>query len=503
MIELRPYQQRGIADLRASIAGGARRPILLAPTGAGKTTIAGEMIRAAGAKGKRSVVIAPRRELVKQMAERIHALSGVHPGIIMAGHPLAMHRPVQVCSFDTLTAREKRMMIPRADLVVVDECHLSATKARREFLARYYGDAIIVGLTATPANDNGSGLGSVYDALVPVSTIAELTALGYLAPARYFAPSAPDLEGLKLAKGGDFQEDELGELMDAPQLCGDIVKNWLRIAEGRSTVVFCVTRAHSRHVCEQFTRRGIRAEHLDGETPAHERAGILARVESGETTVLCNVFVATYGLDIPRLACAVLARPTLNVCLYLQMVGRVLRTFTGKGDALVIDHAGVVERHGFVDADIPWSLDVKETVTERRERQRGEKKQPKEITCRQCSTVFSGRRDCPKCGFSMIPKGEAIPTYEAELEEVNTRKENSATDWPAKIAFIANLRAYAKERGHAPGWAAHKYREKFGVWPNDPRVNHAPAAPTCDTATRKWITSQNIRRAKAAQKAAA
>jgi DNA repair protein RadD len=506
MIELRPYQRRGLADLIAAIRNGSRRPIWLAPTGAGKTTMAAELVRRYHLHERASLVIAPRRELVDQMAARINAHAGIYPGTIMAGRHYSPLQRVQVASFDTLHARgmrSKRITMPRADLVLVDECHLSASKERRAILD-HYRDAIIVGMTATPASDNGRGLGGVYDSIVPVATIRELTDAGYLCPVRYFAPSEPDLEGLKISKAtGDYNEDALAERMDVPQLCGDIVKNWLRIAPGESTAVFCVTRAHSRHVCEQFKRAGIRAEHLDGETDPDERKGILDRVASGETTVLCNVFVATYGLDIPRLSCAVLARPTNNISLYLQIVGRILRTFAGKDIATVIDHAGAVVRHGPVDSDIPWSLDQKETVADRRARQQKEKGEAKDITCRKCSAVFRGRRDCPKCGFAMLQPSEAVPFHAADLQEYDPRKENGAASWTDKAAFVANLRAYAAERGLAPGWVAHKYRAKFGVWPNDPRVRHVAAAASCDTATRKWITSQNIRRAKSAERAAA
>src|SRR3546814_7641235 len=154
--------------------------------------------------------------------------------------------------------------------------------------------------------------------------------------------------------------------MDTPQLVGDVVENWMRIARHRSTVVFCVNRAHSRNVRDEFLAQGIRAEHVDGETPTDERAAILARVRSGETQVLCNVFVASYGLDIPTLDCAVLARPTKNIALYMQTVGRVMRPAERKADALVIDHSGAVKENGFVDDFIPWSLDESEKVKDRK-----------------------------------------------------------------------------------------------------------------------------------------
>lgn len=493
---LRPYQRDGIEALRASLRGGHRRPILVAPTGSGKTVIAVEVIRMALDKGKSVLVVAPRRELISQISAML-AKAGIHHGIIMAGEPRTLYARVQVASFDTLHARgvrTKRMLMPSADLVLVDEAHLSIAETRKQILS-HYGEAIIVGLTATPARGDGRGLGEIYDDLVPVTSIRELTDNGFLAEARYFAPSEPDLHGIKLNKDGDYQEKALGKRMDQPQLVGGIVENWTRLAFGMSTVVFCVTRAHSRHVCEQFLRIGVTAEHLDGETPLDERKAILARVASGETTVLCNVFVATFGLDIPRLACAVLARPTRNIALYLQIIGRVLRTADGKAEAFIIDHSGAVAQHGFADEYVPWSLDEKETVAERRKKIREQSKAPKEITCAKCKTVFKGRRECPGCGHAMVPRTDAVPFHKADLEEVKPVKENRDTTWEEKQSFMAGLKAYAAEHDYAHGWVAHKYRTRFGVWPNDPRVRDVSPMPY-DDATRKWITSQNIRHAK-------
>jgi uncharacterized Zn finger protein (UPF0148 family) len=292
--------------------------------------------------------LAPRRELIHQAVKAFQG-QGLDAGMIMAGERQTLLLDLQVASFDTLHARairSDRMKLPPADLVIVDEAHLSTARTRLDILEAY-GDAIVIGLTATPARGDGKGLGTFYDDIVTGPTISELVDMGYLVPLRYYAPTEPDLSKLKLDKDGDYQEKALGARMDTPQLIGDIVDNWLRLARERRTVVFCVTCDHSRHTAEAFREAGITAEHLDGETPKPERAAILARVSSGETQVLCNVFVASYGLDIPALDCAVLARPTKNIALYLQTVGRIMRTFPGK-DCLargtqVLTDKGLVE----------------------------------------------------------------------------------------------------------------------------------------------------------------
>ena len=491
---LRDYQEATIVKLRDSVRGGKKRPVLQLPTGGGKTHIAASIIKAAVAKGKRVLFLAPRRELIYQASGKLTE-AGIQHGVIMAGEPMFRHMDVQVASFDTLHARAlrgNRMDMPEADLVIVDEVHLSIAKTKREIIA-HYPDAIVIGLTATPARGDGRGLGEIYDDLILSCSISDLTEQGHLAPVRYFAPRKPDLAGLKKGADGDYILNALGERMDKADLIGDVVSNWRRIAPDRQTVVFCVNRAHSRHVCAEFISAGYVAEHLDGETPKEERREILARVASGETQVLCNVFVATFGLDIPILSCAVLARPTRNITLYLQTCGRVLRICEGKDDAIIIDHAGAIEEHGYLDDDHPWSLDATEKVTDRKKKADQERQEPKEIVCKNCRASFKGSRKCPECGHEMIPPSKPIPTHQADLEELVREKKRANKNWDTdrKAAFFGGLKKYAQDKGYSPGWAAHKYREKFSVWPNAHK--NAPAIePNADV--QGWIKHMAIKR---------
>jgi len=464
MIILRDYQSLSIETLRRSILGGAKRPILQLPTGGGKTHIAAALIQGAVAKRKKVLFLAPRRELIYQASEKLSAY-GVPHGIIMAGEPPARWEDVQVASFDTLHSRairNNRIELPPADLVIVDEAHLSIANTKQQIIGSY-PEAIVVGLTATPARGDGRGMGEIYDDLIVTFSISDLTDRGFLSPVRYFAPSKPDLEGIKKGKDGDYLISALGERVDKAELIGDVVRNWQRIASDRQTVVFCVNRAHSRHIRDRFLEAGYRAEHLDGETPLEERKDILRRIATGETQILCNVFVATFGLDIPSLSCAVLARPTKNISLYLQTCGRVLRTHEGKDDAIIIDHSGAIEEHGFLDDFIPWSLD-ESRVQDRKRKQERERKEPKEIICGDCGAAFKGTRQCPECGSEMIPPSKPIPTHQADLKELQ-REHNREWTPARRREFYAGLLGYAKSKGYLEGWAAHKYKERIGKWP--------------------------------------
>jgi superfamily II DNA or RNA helicase len=498
--KLRDYQARAVHDLRMAVGTGHKTPLLVAPTGSGKTVIAGEIIRRARERFQQVLFLAPRRELVYQVCGRLDRL-GLYYGVIMAGEDPSLLPSIQVASLATLHARaiqRDRIYMPQANLVLVDEAHIGIGGKAHSIIDHYRSEgAVVIGLTATPARTDGRGLGMIYDTLVEGPTVAQLTAQGHLVPARYFSGIHPDVDGVKV-HGGDYVQKDLAGRADDPVLVGKVVENWLRLGKDRQTFVFAVNVAHSRHLCDEFRRHGVAADHIDGETPLEERKAIHDRLESGETRVVCNCQVYTYGVDYPPVSCIVLACPTKSITKYMQMVGRGLRTHAGKADCLVLDHAGAVQEVGFVDDSMPWSLDGKDKIQERKER---EKKEPKEIECGDCGEVFRARKDCPSCGAELKHEyRKAIEERDAELQEIERReqakhkREWSLTD---KRRFLGELRSIARQRGYKDGWAVHAYKERIGAlpWP----VYDAPLMePSQDTVD--WAKHLQIKRAKAREK---
>jgi superfamily II DNA or RNA helicase len=222
-------------------------------------------------------------------------------------------------------------------------------------------------VTATPVRGDGRGLGGIFEVLIECPQVAELIELGHLVGTRVYAPSSPDLAGVQV-KRGDSVESQLAEAMDRPKLVGDIVTHWWKYSERRKTVAFAVDVRHSIHLRDEFIRAGVRAEHIDGNTPKDERDATLARLASGEIELVTNCMVLTEGWDMPEVGCCILARPTRKMGLYRQMLGRVLRPAPGKKDAIILDHSGAVFRHGFAEDPIEWTLDpdrlIKPAMTE-------------------------------------------------------------------------------------------------------------------------------------------
>lgn len=465
-MQLRPYQSRAIEALDQLLFMGVRAPLMVAPTGAGKTVIAAEIIRRE--QEKRILFLAPRRELIHQTSAKLTAF-GVPHGIILAGHRgMNLYSRVQVASIDTMISRvlrrEKLKLLP-FDMLVVDEAHIGLTDTRAELLG-LWPEATIVGLTATPCRADGKAMGRVYDDLIEVASVAELTEQGYLVPGRYFSVSEPDLRKVRTT-AGDYNRGDLGKAMNRPKLVGDIVEHWLKHAANRRTVVFATTIEHSAALATQFVMNGVTAEHVDANTPQTEREAIFARFSSGSTQVLTNCTLASVGFDLPELDCVVFARPTKSLALYLQMVGRGLRPAEGKKDCLVLDHAGCVQRFGFATEERFWTLHGTYAQDERKVEALKKAKEEAgivEIKCPECSFIFQSSRQCPNCGYCFPVKAKSMETREGDLIELGSKPKK--TSEASQKDFYLQLVGYADIKGYSHGWAAHKFKEKFTTWPS-------------------------------------
>jgi DNA repair protein RadD len=377
---LRPYQQDGLARVLAAYKAGARSVLCVLPTGGGKTSL---FCSLAASMTARVVILVHRRELATQAANRLREF-GVSYGLIMAGEKPTPYARVQIASVQTLVRRQA----PPAALVIADEAHLSTAQTWQEILEQY-PRAKILGVTATPWRLGGKPLIGAYDSSVVVSTPRELRDQGFLSSYNGFSYLAPDLSGVAKV-GDDYNQQQAGAAMQQSAVVNDVVEQWQAHASTLSTVVFAVTVEHSKQLTAQFIAAGVRAEHLDGSTAIEQRRAILARVESGATQVLCNVGVAVEGLDIPRLKCCVLARPTMSLARAIQMMGRVRRPWQGV-TARIHDHAFVIGRHGLPDADRDYSLHAKNEDP------------PPLRRCPECLATYDASEtedgSCPVCAF--------------------------------------------------------------------------------------------------------
>ena len=313
---LRPYQLHAIAELRRLVREGKRKIVLVIPTGGGKTIVAAEVIRSAVARGKRVLFIAHRKELIDQAVDKL-ARFGVDAGVIMADDPRAdATKMVQVAAIQTLARRMDSL--PEADIVIYDECHHSTSNTSIDVLA-HYASAVVIGLTATPWRTDKVGL-DFFDAHVVAATPSDLMKLGALVDYEPWAFYSPDLDGVDTF-AGDFNQGQLGLACNTKVLVCNVVDEYLRHASGKQALCFPVNIVHSKHLVEQFVLRGVKAQHLDCDTPKAERELILAAFAAGVVQVLSSVGVLTEGFDCPVAEVCILVRPTQSLPLCLQMMG--------------------------------------------------------------------------------------------------------------------------------------------------------------------------------------
>lgn len=370
-IHLREYQEEAVGAAWSAWASGMQRPAVVLPTGSGKTVVFSGLIRqfvevwkpstnASWGRPYRVVVLVHRDELADQAIDKLRTAA---PDLVIGKVKAADNEvtaDVMVCSVQTL-ARERRMrqLLDAADavgeigLVIVDECHHATAKSYRDIMAAlgcysglkddeedYRAGTKCVGFTATLKRGDGVGLGDVWNDVVYSRSVLWMISQGHLVDVRgREIESGMDLASVKKT-GGDYAAGALGDaLMESggPAL---IARTVLQHAPERRTIVFTPTVATTAETVRELDKRGVRCAAVSGATPREERLAIYSAFRSGGITVMVNCMVLTEGADFPMADCAVIARPTQSAPLFIQMVGRVLRPWPGKTDALVIDLAG-------------------------------------------------------------------------------------------------------------------------------------------------------------------
>jgi DNA repair protein RadD len=475
--ELHEHQKLAEAQLRDSLRSGHRRPIIQSPTGSGKTVLAAAIVEKALAKGRRVIFTVPKLSLIDQTVERfneegiraIGVIQGYHPGTDGA-------QPVQVASIQTL----RRRKLPEADLVLVDEAH-EVHDFYREWMEKpEWKNIPFIGLTATPWT---RGLGRLYDDLLIPTTTTELINVGYLSKFKVFAPSHPDLAGVKTV-AGDYHEGQLSAVMSEAKLTADVVQTWLEKGEDRPTLAFCVDLAHARKLADELNSRGVVCGYVDAYTDRRARNELGEAFRARQVQVICSVGTLTTGIDWD-VRCIILARPTKSEILYVQIIGRGLRTGVGKDHCLILDHSDTTLRLGFV-TDIHHEELDNGKPNRSSKASVAEEKKPRE--CPACKAL-KNTHVCPSCGFAPQRQSQ-LKVRDGELVELDYRK--GKTPIGDKQSVYSGLLFYAGSRGYKKGWAAQQYRQAFGVWPRG--LAEQPVPPTIEQS--QWIKSRQIAFAK-------
>ena len=457
-LSLRDYQERAIDLLRRGFAQGHRSQLLYLGTGGGKTEIAIAMLEAARKKGTKSAMVLDRVVLCDQTSRRLDKY-GIDHGVMQSGHwRYRPHEQIQVCSAQTL---ERRGDFPSLDLLIVDECH--AQRKQTTELIKNNPNIKVVGLSASPFT---KGLGKVYTNVVSPITTKQLVDSGSLVPMRVFISKEIDMTGAtKIA--GEWSEKDITER--GVKITGDIVQEWIKktheiFGKPEKTIVFCAGVDHGADLAKKFAEQGYNFVSISYKDDAEfKRAAIddFAKPDS-EIHGLIACDVLTKGFDNPLVKIGVSARPfSKSLSSHVQQMGRIMRPCEGKDFCVWLDHAGNYLRFREDWEDV-FENGVNE-LDEGKEKPKTEptEKEKKEAKCPVCEAYMPRHMDvCASCGH-VREKRNTVAVNPGEMEELATMSRDNKQKWWSMLQW------YVQAMGKSPGWAAHTYKDKFGVWPRN------------------------------------
>ncbi|MET0426680.1 MAG: DEAD/DEAH box helicase [Actinoplanes sp.] len=362
MIKLRGYQEEAVAAAHKAHAQGIRRPAEVLATGAGKSVIIGEVARTSVhgvAGGKRVVILAHREELVQQNAQKVRDVApDLRVGIVQAvSNQVAAH--VISASVQTLANPMRRAQLRDVGLLIYDECHHAPSRTSVDVLSHFgcmdawtvakVGGAVALGFTATMSRGDKKALGDIWQDIVFTRDTADLINDPdgpFLVRPRGVRVRVDDLQLGKVRKSmGDYSSKGLGDAIEDSMAPKKIAEALREHAPDRQTLLFAPLVHTAEVIRDELRGAGFTAEIVHGGTPLDERRRLVQAYRDGHVQVLCNAMVFTEGTDLPMTGCVVIARPTMNPGLFIQMVGRGLRLWPGKTDCIVLDVVGATNRH--------------------------------------------------------------------------------------------------------------------------------------------------------------
>jgi DNA repair protein RadD len=458
VINLRPYQQEAVANIRQAFSERHRSVLFVLPTGGGKTVLFSHITEQAAARGNRVCILVHRAELLRQASASLTAM-GVPHGLVAANHSMDLSRRVQIASVATLARRLHLFPQQFFQLLVVDEAHHSNAGTWAKVLG-HFSSACVLGVTATPCRGDGRGLGEWYSAMVEGPSSQWLTDNGYLAQAKVYAPTIGFDARQVRTRMGDFDLNQASEQLQARQAMGDCLAHYRQHLDGQTAIAFCCSIAHAEGVAELFNSNGVAAASIDGTMDAANREQLLADLAIGRIRVLTSCALIGEGVDVPSVSGCILLRPTQSVSLHLQMIGRCLRPQDGK-QAVVLDHVGNTQRLGHHLEDREWTLDG----VKKRQRDSG----PSVKICPQCFAAMSSQaRQCPECGHEFAPEKRELQHVPGQLQEVTRGIPRARFHEQRQAQTLEDLIAVGERRGmkNPRGWARHVMaaRQLKGRW---------------------------------------
>ena len=405
VIKLRDYQEEALIKLfEYWEMDKGLCPIIAAPTGSGKSLIIAEFCRRVCAETPtiKIMILAHVRELLTQNEKELRAVwPDASTGIYSAG--LGKKQTMAQITFAGIQSVYGKVFdFGKVDVVIVDECHLIPRDATTRY-GKFFKDVkmanpdvVVFGLSASPYRmDSGmlhEGKGALFDGIAYSVNIKKLIKDGYLVE----VISKGGIQKIDLSnvhmQAGDYKPNELAHAADDPELIKLAVEEIVEYGKERNAwLLFCSGIEHALHVAAEVNKHDVRCEVVTGDTPKEKRNQIISDFRDGKLKSVANVGVMTTGINIPRCDLVALLTSTCSTGKYIQMVGRSMRPFPFKENALLLDYGSNVIRHGPIDAVDP--VKTKDILN-------CEPKAPPLKECFNCRVILHARTMvCPACGY--------------------------------------------------------------------------------------------------------
>ncbi|MEO0490563.1 MAG: helicase-related protein, partial [Cyanobacteria bacterium J06659_2] len=396
---------------------------------------------------------------------------GLRCGFIKAGWKEDPTAPIQIASVQTMGKRDWWRRWP-ASIVFYDEAHTTAfSQVGQEVLYFTHPNAIHIGMTATPYRLGKGQMGDHFQAYVASPVPSTLQAMDFLASMKYYGVPTDgqiDLGDVRIV-AGDYDERDLRNACDRPELIHRIVEEWLRLTPDKRTIAFCVDIGHARHVAEMFREAGVPADTVEGGTPIKERKRLYRALRDGELLVLTSCNVISIGFDEPSVEVGLLLRPTQSRALHFQQIGRVMRIspHTGKEYGIILDQASNLQRLGFPedikDYHLPTSREAKHSRI---------------VPTKQCPMctriVLTFVTECPDCRYEWPTEPYVCADDMVELlsdEQLHHVQEEKMR------RFFKIQRRKTFEEQHTPSWTRKIFFQTFSKWPKEEWYRNAVFGP--------------------------
>lgn len=447
----------------------------------GKTILALWLMRYAQEHNRKTLFVANRRLLIDQAWAAADEY-GIDYGVIMAnskqGNSGSNNQVASVQTLESWYFRDKFTQeltgdgLPHANLVILDESH-QETKRYRQML-QLYPDAKFLCLTATPAGPEGRSIvPDPFGYLIEPVKNSELIRDGFLLRTTVFAPSEPNIQGVGVDGGKEYNQAALGRAVREVTLFADVFKEW-EAYQNQATVVFVPGIAYGRDIVNQFNHRlgssfpgGKAAYLIEAKTPPEERREIFERISNDERGVLVSCDVLREGFNVPCISVAIDLQPNSQLRTYWQKVGRIKRTYPGQQVATYLDFAGNYWRFPHPDEDPEWPIGGDCTTQEIIERRREEKKSPQPIACPRCGMVRHSGNTCPACQYSSGEPVRKVRMGDGRLIEIpfEAKKKRELSEAQRAYNEWKGCLFGALYKGWTYGQCAYIYNKKTGEWP--------------------------------------